>query len=270
MTTATSSVFPALLKYWRKSRGLSQLDFSLAADVSARHISFLETGRAQPSRGMILRLANVLDIPLADQNTMLREAGFEEIYQESAPEALWQTILGKTIERMMKHHEPYPMAVFDHKYDLIQSNRSAVWMLQTFCAHPETIGSKPLNGFEILFDDNYLKPFLVNWQTVAQALLSRLQREVLHNPRNIELAQLLERLKQQPGVVANIDSIDWSQPSEAVFRFELRRDNLRLAFFGSVTTFSAPQNITAEGIKIESYFPADEESEALLRKAAEN
>src|SRR5579859_3587977 len=117
-------LFPALLKHWRNRRGLSQLDLALAADVSPRHVSFLETGRAQPSREMVLRLGATLNVPLREQNGMLRAAGFGEEFPE--PDlAVLPPGVALAIERMMQTHEPYPMTVLDRRYQLLRANQGA-------------------------------------------------------------------------------------------------------------------------------------------------
>ena len=114
---ARSDVFPALLKHWRTRRGLSQLDLAIAADVSARHVSFLETGRAQPSREMVLRLGATLNMPLRDQNAMLRAAGFEDEFPEPSVQDGLPAPIAQAIERMLAVHDPYPMILLDRRYE---------------------------------------------------------------------------------------------------------------------------------------------------------
>jgi transcriptional regulator with XRE-family HTH domain len=115
--------FSALLCYWRRRRGLSQLDLSLTADVSSRHVSFLETGRSRPSEAMVLRLAGALDVPLLEQNVMLRAAGFEAVFAEPGAAALPPPVRD-AIARMLAHQEPYPLTVFDRGYRLRQANQA--------------------------------------------------------------------------------------------------------------------------------------------------
>src|SRR5215468_9663444 len=131
----TSRLFPALLKHWRGKGGLSQLDLALAADVSARHVSFLETGRAQPSREMILRLAAALEVLLRDQNAMLQAAGLPAAFSSASDEAMTPPI-ERAILRMMEKHDPYPMAVINRRYDRLRANNGATRLLEAFIAEP--------------------------------------------------------------------------------------------------------------------------------------
>lgn len=267
MSSDAAGLFPALLKHWRKQRGLSQLDLSLNADVSARHISFLETGKAKPSRGMVLRLGAALDVPMRDQNALLRAAGLEEAYAEPSVQALLDSPLGAAVDRMLEHHEPYPMVVLDRGYDVLRANRGAVWMLQRFALDPTALAG-PLNAFHLLFDPRLLRPFVKGWPNLARDMLTRLQREALHNPGDEVLARLADGLRAHPDVPEDLMALDLSRPSEPTFSVRLERDDLQVSFFGTVTVFSAPQNITAEELRIESYFPLDDRTRAAFEATA--
>ncbi len=257
-----SMLFPALLKHWRRARGLSQLDLSVASGVSSRHISFLETGRAQPSRGMVLRLASTLDVPLRDQNDLLRAADLEEAFAEPTAEDALQGPLGQAVDRMMKHHEPYPMWLLDRRYDIVRTNDSATRMFMHFIRDPSKL-QPPFNALELLFDPDLARDFVVNWQSLAQLMMARLHREVLHKPRDTELLQLQEKLQTYEGVPKQVLEPDISSPAAAqpTFTLELKRDDLHLSFFGTVTVFNAPQNVTLEELFFESYFPLDKKTE---------
>lgn len=258
MSSERSALFPALLKHWRRARGLSQLDLALAAGVSARHVSFLETGRSQPSRGMILRLAGALDVPLRDQNDMLRAAGLEPAFEEpSLPEAL-SGALDEGLTRMMAHHEPFPMVVLDRRYDVIRANRGAEWLMARFVADPSAL-TPPINAMHLLFDPRLARPFVVGWERLGRQLLSRLHRESLGRPRDEALVRLRDELLQHEGVPADLAEPDLGAgSSDPTFTLRVAREDLELAFFGTVTLFSAPQNVTLEELRIESYFPLDE------------
>src|SRR5688572_8657494 len=131
-----NALFPALLKYWRHRRGLSQLDLALAAEVSARHVSFLETGRAQPSREMVLRLSTTLRISLREQNAMLHAAGFGPAFAEPEPQLELESPVRHAIERMLSQHEPYPMIVMNRRYDVLQANGAANRLFTRLVADP--------------------------------------------------------------------------------------------------------------------------------------
>src|SRR5256885_14821509 len=143
MARSEARLFPALLRHWRTRRGLSQLDLALAADVSPRHVSFLETGRAQPSREMLLRLATTLTVPLRDQNAMLRAAGFAEEFAEPSVESGLPRGVAMAIERMLAQHEPFPLTVLDRHYRLLRANAGAMRLFTRFVADPTAMPAQP-------------------------------------------------------------------------------------------------------------------------------
>jgi transcriptional regulator with XRE-family HTH domain len=267
MGRAEAGLFPALLRHWRTRRGLSQLDLALAADVSPRHVSFLETGRAQPSREMILRLAGTLNVALRDQNAMLRAAGFPDEFPEPSVAGGLPPGVAQAIDRMMAHHEPFPMTLLDRRYQVLRANQSATRLFTHFVADPTAIPERP-NVFALLFDPRLMRPFVVEWEQVARTFLSRLHREVLARPEDTELSALLRSMFEYPSVPAQWRHPDFSLPSEPTLTLRLRRDDLELAFFTTVTVFNAPQNVTLEELAIESYFPLDDATTAACTRFA--
>jgi transcriptional regulator with XRE-family HTH domain len=253
----SSNLFPALIRHWRTRRGHSQLDLALAADVSARHISFLETGRAQPSREMILRLSSALSVPLRDQNALLVAAGFPEAFAEPNVEEALAGPMGQVIDRMLAQQEPFPMVVMNRRYDILRVNRGGTALLLAMLAEPAAAES-PTNVYRLLFDPRLARPYVVDWERVAKGLLVRLHRESLQRPADVELGGLLRSLFEYPGVPASWQEPDLSAPVDAVLTFRLRREALELAFVSTVTSFSAPQNVTLEELRIETFFPLDE------------
>lgn len=238
---------------------MSQLDLALAAEVSARHVSFLETGRSRPSQEMILRLASTLDVPLREQNAMLRAAGLEEAFNDPAPESPFPPAVERAIERMMAQHEPFPLVVFDRKYDILRLNGGASRLLPRFVAEPEAL-QPPVNAMALLFDPRGVRPFVEDWPQAARAMLARLHREVLASGGDAELGALLHRLLELPGVPASWKQPDFGLPSEPTLAVRLRRDELRVSFLTTVTTFSAPQNVALEELHLESWFPLDDQT----------
>ena len=197
-TRDEAGLFPALLRHWRSRRGLSQLDLALAADVSPRHVSFLETGRAQPSREMVLRLGATLDVPLRDQNALLDAAGFAREFAEPSFADGLPDAISRTIDRMLAQQEPFPMVAMNRRYDVLRTNQAAARLLSTMIAQPEAV-----------VPESFRQP-------------------------------------------------DFSQPSEPILTIRLRAGDLDLAFLTTVTVFNAPQNVTLEEVRLESYFPLDE------------
>ncbi|MEM1032991.1 MAG: helix-turn-helix transcriptional regulator [Myxococcota bacterium] len=255
-------VFPALLRYWRHARGLSQLDLAGAADVSARHISFLETGRARPSRAMVLRLGASLDIALREQNAMLVAAGFAEAFTEPDPQG-FSPAVENALRVMMDHHEPYPLLVLDRGYDLVMANEATGRLLRTLLGDA---ADRERNVMKLLFDPELLRPFILDWPQVAGAMLSRLQREALLDRR--DLGPLLSALCAYPEVPGDWRTPDFSAPSEATLELHFSYAGQRLGFLTTLTVFQAPQNISLQEMQIESYFPLDDATDRLCRMLA--
>ena len=251
-------LFSALLKYWRGRRGLSQLDLALHAGVSARHVSFLESGRAQPGEGMVLRLFGALDVPLRDQNEGLRAAGFERRFAEPELAAIDPRV-EEAIARMMRQHEPYPLTVISPDADVLRSNRAANVLFPAFVAEPERLVS-PLNMFSLVFDPRLMRPFVSNWEAVARQMLARLHRETLHRPGSARHAALCERVLRYPGVPPAWREPDFTLDVEPTFTIRLRRGDVAVGFFTAITVFSSPRQVTLEELRIESCFPLDAET----------
>ncbi len=261
-----AGLFPAQLKYWRHKRGLSQLDFSLTADVSSRHISFLETGRARPSREMVLRLARALAIPLRDQNTMLRAAGFEPRYEEPSLDHIPESLRG-VLTRMMAQHEPYPMIVMDRLYNVLETNRAGAALMARLVANP-ALAAPPFNVVRMLFHPELARPFIERWEPMARFLIARLHQLALLRGEDEELRALIDEILAFPDVPEDWREPDFSTGHAPVFTVRVRIDDRPLAFTTTLTHFSEPQDVTLQELQIESYFPIDDETEAFCRALA--
>jgi len=167
---------------------MSQLDLALAADVSSRHISFLETGRAQPSEVMILGLASCLDVPLRNQNELLRAAGFEDRFEELDLNSGVDDQISRALDLIFADSNPYPIMLLNQHYDLLRSNHVAQQLLPLFIKDPSKI-TQPINLYRLLFDPELARPAVVDWEDIGQQLLSRLHREALHKPENSNLRE---------------------------------------------------------------------------------
>jgi transcriptional regulator with XRE-family HTH domain len=254
---------PALLRYWRQHRGLSQLDLALSADVSARHVSFLETGRAQPSRDMLLRLSAALRIPLRD--AMLSAAGFDDEFPEPDIESELTPAVKNALERMLAQHEPFPMVITDRYYTLRRANHGALRVLSHFVADPSALRGPP-NPFRAMFDPRLARPFMLDWAQTARVSLSRLQLEALEYPGDEGMTELIRELLAYPDVPESWKQPDFSQPIDALLPFRLKRDDLQVGFFTTLTKFSTPGNVTLDELKIESYYPLDRETEEVCKR----
>jgi transcriptional regulator with XRE-family HTH domain len=267
MSRDEPGLFPALLRHFRNRCGSSQLDLAIAADVSARHVSFLETGRAQPSRDMVLRLGGTLGLSLRDQNTMLRAAGFEPAFAEPGlSEAMPPSIL-QAIARMLAQHEPFPMVVLDRCYNVLQRNDATRRLLSKIVADTSALPARP-NLLQVLFDRRLARPAVVDWECTARLLASRLHRESLARPGDAELAAAVRSLFELPDVPPDFRQPDFSRPSDPTLVLRLRLGDSTLAFLGTVTAFSAPQNVTLDELRIESYFPLDDATADACRRLA--
>jgi transcriptional regulator with XRE-family HTH domain len=259
-------LFPALLRYWRGCRGLSQLDLALLADVSPRHVSFLESGRSKPSEAMVSRLMAALAVPLRDQNQALLAAGFPARFPEPGLHEVAPDV-EDAITRMMHQQEPYPLTVLSPGYDVLRRNRAAGALFGHFIAEPAHLPT-PLNMFSLIFDPRLARPHVANWEQVARHMLARLHRELLQRRANRSLGCLLERVLTYPDVPAAWRQPDLSTPCASTLQIQLHRDDLAVGFLTTLTVFSAPQQVTLDELRIEAYFPLDEETRYACNRLA--
>lgn len=264
MTDRQAGLFSALLKHWRHSRGLSQLDLGIAADVSARHISFLETGRSLPSPEMVVTLGNTLGVPLRHIDEMLSAAGHDIVYDHGGDEL--PASVTDALALMKEHHEPYPLVVVDRLYNIVDTNNAGVMMLDFLLGADR----EPLpNLARLSFDPDQAQRFVVNFDEVGRELLWRVQREVLAAPQDTELRALLDELAAMPSVNAEWRTVDLSSPAQPALVVHLRKDDIEARFITTVTVFQAPQNLAVDGLQIESWFPADDQTRELFQMLAE-
>jgi transcriptional regulator with XRE-family HTH domain len=257
-------LFPALLKYWRGKRGLSQLDLATEAEVSSRHLSFLESGRAKPSPEMVLRLFSVLRAPLRAQNQALRAAGFSPHYPEPGLDALPPAI-GAALQQMLAEHEPYPLTVVGLDGRILQANTAARVLFGAFLRDPNKLPDPP-DMISLTFDPDLMRPFLSNWEEVAHGMVARLHREHLERPEDPRLADALARALAYPGVPNVWRRPDLSQEISPALTVRLQREALQVGFLVTVTIFSAPQQVTLDELRIESCYPLDEVTRAWCRQ----
>ena len=255
-----SRLFPALLKYHRRRRGLSQLDLAVEADVSARHLSFLESGRAQPSAEMVLGLLSVLGASLREQNEALIAAGLEPRFLEPQAGALSPEV-ESVLTLMMSQHEPFPLTVLGVDGTVLRANGAAKAMFAAFAADRAALAAlgSSLDIFTLFFDPGLWRPFVVGWDHVARAMLARLHRDVLLR-QDERLTARLDRLLAFPHVPRAWRQPDFSAPVGPTASFRLEREGRRVGFLVTVTTFSSPGDVTLDELRIESCFPLDSET----------
>jgi transcriptional regulator with XRE-family HTH domain len=260
-----SDSFGTLLKQWRDLRSFSQLDLATISQVSQRHISFLESGRAKPSQEMVLQLATVLEIPLRQQNLLLSAAGFAPIHTETDLSAPEMTSVRKAIDLILRQHEPYPAFAVDRYWNLLLANQGATRLLDAFIA-PDKLHSLfyvdgKINLMRVFFHPLGLRPSIVNWESCANHLLQRLHRETLIERESDLSAVLLKELMSYPDV-DRIWRTDVRTTQHALLlAIQFQREDLELQFFSTIATLGTPYDITLQELRIECLFPADEATE---------
>ena len=248
-----------LLRRWRDLRGKSQLDLSMDAGVSQRHISFVESGRSLPSRPMLLDLAQALDIPLRERNALLLAAGYAPIYSEKGWNAPEMKSITAALQRMLRQHEPFPAVVMDRGWNVLQANEATPRFFGCFIDMARRSG--PRNLLHLIFDPEGMRPFVDNWEAAAQSLLARVYRESVGRVVDDATRALVEALLAYPDVRP-----EWRNPRPAdaipVIPLAFAKDGLVLRYFSMVTTVGTPQTVAAEEMRLECLFPADQETEA--------
>ena len=251
--------FPSRLVWWRKRRGFSQLQLAMAASCSQRHISFLELGRTKPSREMVLSLSMVLDIPLRHSNELLLAAGYAPVWTETALGAEALAPIREALDYILTQQEPFPAVVVDRRWNVLQANKGAIAMVE-FLVGPVTTGVS-LNLADALVAPNLLRPHLTNWAEVVRYFLHSVEADAAADG-TAESAELLARLLSyddarsviSPGAPLAIDG--------PVLPMHFQKGSTRLRLFTTIATLGTPQDVTLQEMRIESFFPMDEETRA--------
>lgn len=247
------------LREWRQRRRMSQLDLALAADVSARHVSLVETGKSRPSADMVLRLADRLDVPLRDRNRLLLAAGHAPKFHERPLEGRDLEAAREAVSAVLRAHEPYPAVVIDGRWNIVMMNRP----IELFLAGVDpALLEPPVNLVRLGLHPDGLASRIVNLGQVRAVLRGRLGRQ-LAQTRDPEIAALYDEfLAPGPGDEGRPVPIGSEITTPMIIRF----GDEELQLFSTVTTFGTPQDITLEGIAIEAYYPLDARTAELLRR----
>lgn len=250
----------ALLRRWRETRHLSQLALSLEAGVSSRHLSFIETGRAQPSREMIHRLAEVMDVPLRERNALLLGAGFAPAYPQAGIDLreAGMAPVRAALDAMLAHQEPFPAVVMSRHWDVLQAN-AAARRLFAFLLGPVR-AEEPANVVRLMLHPGGLRPFVENWDAAAEALIRRVHREVVGAVVDEATRRLLDEVLAYPGVPARWRRPEVEQPLLPVVPVVFQKDGTRFRYFSAVTTLGTPQDVLLQELRVESFYPMDEET----------
>jgi len=257
----------ALLREWRAVRHVSQLGLALDVDISQRHLSFIESGRAQPSREMVMRLAAALDLPLRARNELLLAAGFAPLYPERALSSNEMDVVRGALDRLLTHHEPYPAMVLDRWWNLVMRNAPNQRIVSSVADEAAVARESPdgkLNFVRLMFSEAGLRPHVVNWPTAASGLITRVRREAASNPGSPSQTLLEEFAPQaprpSPGAPHAADDV-----LSAAIPLELSVRGQKLAFVNLLTTFGTPQDVGVQELRVEMGYPANEETADVLR-----
>ncbi|WP_149826709.1 helix-turn-helix domain-containing protein [Streptomyces tailanensis] len=257
-TTPPDQGVGPLLRAWREQRRVSQLELALRAGSSARHISFVETGRSRPSEEMVLRLAEHLDVPVRERNALLLAAGYAPRYPETPLGAPAMDALREGMERLLQGYEPYPALVTDATYHVLAANRGIAMLLGGV---PESLLVPPLNAIRLTLHPEGLAPRIRNLRAWRGHLLERMERQITLR-RSEPLRELYEEVAAYPLPPGTLEEESGGDPGEeasAYFALPMRieHDGRVLTFISSVSTFNTPMDVTVAELAIETFLPAD-------------
>ena len=247
-----------LLRDWRQRRRLSQLHLANEAGVSSRHLSFVETGRARPSREMVLHLAEQLEVPLRERNELLLAAGFAPAYGHRGLDHPDMAAVTRALELVLTAYEPYPALVVDRAWELVMANKTVALLVEGAAEH---LLEPPVNVLRLSLHPEGLAPRIANLPQWRGHVLHRLGREA-HLTGDPALAALHRELAALPGAT------DRSTPDGIVVPLRLRTDSGVLSFVSTVTTFGTAVDVTAAELSVEAFLPADTATAEALRRSA--
>jgi transcriptional regulator with XRE-family HTH domain len=246
-----------LLREWRTARRLSQSDLATDAELSNRHLSCIETGKSRPSRDVIERLADALDIPLRERNALLLAAGYAPAYRETSLDQPELARIRQAIHCILAQQEPYPAFVLDRRWDILSANGAAVRINAYVMGGP----SRHDNMIRQFFDPDDLRRAIGNWDEIAGELLRHLHERVATVPTDLGAKALLDEVLRYPGVPVHWRRRDVATAPLPIMTTVLRRGDQQLRFFSTITTFGTPRDVTLDELHIECCFPVDRETE---------
>lgn len=256
-----------MLRHWRVARRMSQLTLATEAEVSSRHVCFLETGRGTPSRDMVELLAGVLGVPLNERNAMLVAAGYAPAYAERTFEAPELRHVRRAFDYMLGQQEPYPAFVIDGRWNIVMRNRAGPRIFGLFHADPGPPPRMAQNALHAICHPAGLRQFIVNWEEFAGPLIQTVHREAAAGT-NPPAARLLAELLAYPGMPSRWRVPDPNIPMSPVLTMRLKRGDLALAFFSMLTVLATPHDIMLEQLRVECFYPADNLTEETARRLA--
>ena len=254
-----ASDFGALLRYWRGVRHVSQLGLASDAATTPRYVSFVETGRSQPSRHMVLRLARALDVPLRERNDLLLAAGYAPVYGLSALGSAELARVDEALGSMLAQHEPFPAVVLDRGWDVLRANDGAARLFGTLLA-PDPI-PPDANVLRMVVGPGPVRDSIVNWPDVVPALLDRARREAVGGVADPATAALVDELRRRPEVREVLAAAPSAGVAPApVVDVQFAFEGTVVSFFSVVATIGTPIDVTAQELRLECFFPSTPES----------
>jgi transcriptional regulator with XRE-family HTH domain len=248
-----------LLREWRAARGMSQLELAMRAGFSSRHVSFIETGRTQPSRQALLDLAEALDVPLRERNRLLEAGGYAHVYRHTPLAADEMAHVRGVLQFILDRHSPYAAIVLDRYANCLMGN-AASGRLLALLVDPSLTGTHA-NHLRMVFHPLGARRWIVNWEQVARHLLARAEREFGESKGDEQATALLTELRRYDGWSARGRDLGL-RPADLLLPIHVKKDDLEFRVFSAIMTLGTPQDVTLQELRIETFFPADAESEA--------
>ena len=257
-TKSISAQLGALLRHWRDVRGRSQIDLSLDSGISQKHISQVESGRSVPSRQILIDIADALDVPLRERNSLLLAAGYAPMYAEGSWDSEEMQSITRVLKRMLHQNEPYPAVAMDRSWNVFMANEAAPKFFNRFFDMSARKG--PRNMLHLVFDPEGMRPFVVDWPVVARSLIQRVYRESVGRVVDDKTRELLNALLAYPDVES-----EWQVPKASstlpVIPLSFAKDGRVLNYYSMVTTVGTPLTLSAQELRIECLCPADDATE---------
>jgi transcriptional regulator with XRE-family HTH domain len=264
-TASGAGALGRLLKEWRGRRGYSQLDLALAARTTQRHLSFIESGRAVPSRDMVMRLAATMNLPLRQQNALLLAAGYAPAWGERDLTAPGLAVVNRALDYMLAQHEPFPAFVVDRRWNLLRANRGAVRLVEFLTGPaPAEPASEPVNLAIALMSSDGLRTVIANWPEVALHFLRGVQVDANADGTQ-ETRALLTKLLALPDVATLTEAMSLEEEHPPVLPIHFRRGETSVRLFTTIATLGTPRDVTLEEVRIEFFFPMDDTTESICR-----
>jgi transcriptional regulator with XRE-family HTH domain len=258
--------FASRLRWWRGHRGRSQLDLAGRAEISQRHLSFLELGRSSPSRDMVLRLAAALDVPLRQQNALLVSAGFAPVWRETDLGAPELAQIRGALDYILAQQEPFPAVAVDRRWNLLKSNAGAVRLVE-FLVGPLAPDAR-VNLADALVAPDVLRPHLANWAEVVRYFIRSVEADAAADG-TAETTALLHRLLAYEGVRAAMSGTPADEAGGPVLPMHFRKGDVSLRLFTTIATLGTPRDITLQEMRVECFFPMDADTATALRAWAQ-